>query len=1044
MADQNITIRMPDGTPAYFPSGTPNDMLVQAVTDYNKAQQKEPLVPSHQQQQQGTPLVSAHAPQPQESLLDKTRGVIHSGLGLIGEALQAGPAERLKKTHPEIKILGDTSDEKSFFPPAQYNEGATPGQRIINVGKFAYNNLINPLGTPSGFLGSAVSSRPGVEVLPPEKVAAGLNVGRIPRGYLAREAGPTGAAQIAPHELPAGQQFQPRGLLEGGTVNAENAGPRFIAPNRGPAMSPEEAALMERPANSIAVNRTVRPEGVELPTRTSRGSLIRPEVSPFSTLGGFRETGTPPSGPYPLNVVPHQVLPRQAQTVQTGLAPNRAVLDAIAGQPPSQIIPPGAEIPRSPGVNAYPNRIAANPITRPYEPEPSGLTQEELAARDAAIKRLSNRPSEQLGAANPTAKEPPPSQVLWENTGTQAPEQPGDFYPSGFTKTYTRPEATPFQPAVAPTFEGNLKSFAQWVNWHRAAPLGGKIEGAKFEDLRASGMDAVKAFESGNRTGRLADVANWFDEMYKKIRAAGIDINYQEDYLQHIWDNTPEEIATKLQNIRVPENAPFTKERFFNTYEQGIAAGLTPKYTTIPDIVRSYKAAVDRAVANKKFYDYLRATGQLAKGSSITPKEWARSSMGPFKEQIFGLLKNHFEEVPSWVRKIGDTVSGMKNLYLGGGLPGTDINMHKWNITQRAFMSRGMKGLGDSIKSTFVPSAYKQFVMEHIEDAYDMVKHGLTFDIEDHSLFSRAPNELEKSLNSTVIGRQVSRVMKGVRSVWEEPLFGGVDRIGSLPAMKLKDALSVRDRLIAGGMDATEAKQLASEYTNTLYGGVNRAARGWSKSKWEAARISLLAPDWLLTNVEIAQKAFQALRGTADPLYLRAFVRGLGPKVATKIIKYGIAGGIAEKVWDINNPNRSEDIPVGYDAKGRTRNFSPLGTSFEAVRLPEQLATGTAGGNLGMLFEQIRNRMSLPLGNAMNLVKNVDAFGRPLYGKNTYGKPIPAWKQAAGISQQFAGPFQPQIAQGLINYSLGDISLEQALSAGLELPFRYRYEEKKK
>ncbi len=73
-----------------------------------------------------------------------------------------------------------------------------------------------------------------------------------------------------------------------------------------------------------------------------------------------------------------------------------------------------------------------------------------------------------------------------------------------------------------------------------------------------------------------------------------------------------------------------------------------------------------------------------------------------------------------------------------------------------------------------------------------------------------------------------------------------------------------------------------------------------------------------------------------------------------------------------------------------------------------------------------------------NVVLNRDEFGNPLRGIGKFGKPIGYARSGARIADQLTRPIQPQQAQALSDYLQGNISAEEAIAKGLELPVQYR------
>ena len=99
------------------------------------------------------------------------------------------------------------------------------------------------------------------------------------------------------------------------------------------------------------------------------------------------------------------------------------------------------------------------------------------------------------------------------------------------------------------------KIYRDWVNQSGESnkAISGRIAAKPFTALKGQGMDAVHAFQSGDRSGQLADVEKWSKELLSKEQAAGIPVEAKKNYLPQYWANSPEEVA-KAQAKYAGEN----------------------------------------------------------------------------------------------------------------------------------------------------------------------------------------------------------------------------------------------------------------------------------------------------------------------------------------------------------------------------------------------------------------------------------------------------------------------------------------------------------
>lgn len=616
-----------------------------------------------------------------------------------------------------------------------------------------------------------------------------------------------------------------------------------------------------------------------------------------------------------------------------------------------------------------------------------------------------------------------------------------------FSPIYNRPVMKivgPKQVAaeIAPKPTRTLRqAFEDWDNKRkRGAIFRAAMVDQEFVDL-PEGQSAIKAFQSGDRTGRLADVQKYFDAVHSVAVKAGIlkEGQFKENYLRQLWKNSEDEVRQAYQRMGVKEIPNFAKESIFKSYAQGIAAGLTPKYNNIRDIIKVYEGEVHRALANKELYNYLRERGMVAEGKSVDPRTW-RLNPGPDYQEAYKYLKDALEETPDWQKNIADVFSYTKNLYLGGGIPWTPLNIHGYNVTRSDIAARGaIKGLGNFFRIFQPGRAARQIkdLKANQSKIADWIDKGYEYGVEDRKVTGEHRVPLEKYLEEYKVGRAVHKGVDFFQRIVEDPLFKV-----HLPHTKFKFTEARIKELTKRGMDTEAATRAAIKDANAFYGGINKALRRATYN--DALRIGFLAPDWFESRIRTGARQVagtaRVLAGRAretDPLYAKAFARSLAMHGAGK----GATIAAGKSLYDIytGKPTDVTDIPIGETPEGREIKFPVHGTANEHLRLPEQIAVAATQGDIFTPLDIIKNRLNQPIQSTINIVTGRDSLGRPLHGRGlTLGESV----KRMGV--EAARPFTYPWMSAFVQFLTGQMDPVEAGLSAIEAPVEFSSPDPKK
>lgn len=585
------------------------------------------------------------------------------------------------------------------------------------------------------------------------------------------------------------------------------------------------------------------------------------------------------------------------------------------------------------------------------------------------------------------------------------------------------------------TFRGR---FADWVNKRKASVIEGVLKGRDFKDLDYLGMQGIHDFQSGKRTGRLKAVQDYFDKKAEELDFWGVKADYRENYVPQIWADDPEKVQAVFRRLGLKPS--FTLKRVFENYQAGIKHGLTPRFDKLSDLINWYEQKANKAIADRQFYDYAKDMNwikPLGKGGpdwkhldanffpSIRVKSKSSNEVRTLpmtaSPELHEMITNYLGDPNQQIQFAADAASLSKNLAMSSGVPFTGINAHGFNILARTLIGNP-KALLTNGKYIFYPKSAGKFLDQNLHRAPEAVRSGLSLTTEGH--------EMGVVGSTNLTGKLMEGFFKGQGKMFEDPLFQNI-----IPALKLKHWADMTEDLVKSGMGREAAKRKAAEMSNDLYGGFNWEALGRSRDLNNLKRAIILAPDWLTTNYRLGKGIVKGVLDPKNPLgrqYAKIARNAIGAYIAADLVNYMKNG---HHMWE-NEPGHSLDIQFGRSGDS-DRYIRPFGTAADFVRLPVDGISALFQGDLGQGFRIAKNRLSIPGNTGLNFLGNQDDFGKPLYGRDAYGRKIPVAQQATGMLGEVSDLFTPPYIASSANYASGRLNLEQAAIGAVESPVRY-------
>lgn len=637
---------------------------------------------------------------------------------------------------------------------------------------------------------------------------------------------------------------------------------------------------------------------------------------------------------------------------------------------------------------------------------------------------------------------------------------------------YINPDETSSEPqkAIEGDVEKNYGPFddewAKYVNGRSAAKLEGNYVAKRFSYLDQDVPDNANVpatyeqlsldtpivhLQNAMKDGFFPEVRQHFDDIHQALNDAGVDTAYKEDYLPQMWDNSPEEISNALGK-RLTAKPSFTYESFFKDYQEGIEAGLTPKFTKPSDLISYYTNYAKKAIADKQFLDYLKDTGQLRtdKPSSdwrtINPDFFPKAYQGKnytAPKPIVDTLENYFTnpENGNFGERTLDTIADLTGkttrTVLGFHIPGTAWSMHGINTSIANALYgedlnplKAVGRLGESAYYLTRPNQAENFLSENPASAIRAVKDG-----------GLAITGMSSDVGSPLITGD-NLAAKGLNILTSpKPLFQQF-----IPSMMLKAYERQVKYLTDKGVDyPTAAKQAGNDVNNT-FGVLNReqSTSGFvaDKNLNNVKRIILLAPNWLESRGRISVETAKAMLDPNNPIgrkYLSGVTNFLASYAGLQGLNYLSSGHSTLE----NGAGKELSLSLGKDSKGKDTYLNPYAGAIDFIKVPLDIAHSALEGNLAEGSKDIRSRASEPAQFAIDLLSNTDWKGSPILGdKDSHGKSQSVYTQVGNLGVDATSHFAPIGLEGAIDYSRDKISPEEAASRVLQLPLSYRSEPK--
>lgn len=596
--------------------------------------------------------------------------------------------------------------------------------------------------------------------------------------------------------------------------------------------------------------------------------------------------------------------------------------------------------------------------------------------------------------------------------------------------------------------------------WKRSLLVGKEIANEDTHSVNIpakEGMKVINDYEAARPTKYSAQLKTIFDSLHKEATARGLDFGFRENYLPHVYKETPVQIreafAKFLKDKGVddqmakdyldgvteltPElakslklNPSFIKQRTFNSYAEAEKYGLHPKYDNPAQLVGYYRQELEKTMANRTFMDKLQKEGKILPADLaprtwdeiklvyggdrwFAPKEFAKVINGQIlNEQDLGFLDKAFHMTAEASKK-------MQEIALSAGVPKSNINFFSIGQTIKAITAGDFKSVVPFLRANFNEASIRYFEKNQ-GVIKDMAAQGIDIGKRVGS-YGELYGQLAKKWGE--------RDFKGIAGEAWDKLFNEKTFGSFMPQLYMQTFKDAVARGMKSGLEKPEANEFAADVTRKMFGLFEDAGR--SLKTQDKLSASLFAPKF---REGILNTLFNTVKSVTTEIRNPAFYKNRR-LVAGMAITYAAYNALNYKLngnfmW--SNPNGHEfDLRIPRD-NGEVV-YMPFMPSFLAFG--RNLVSGVLNvgkGDFKTAGQQFSGVLSMPFQIGSQVLTNKNYFGNPIYADtDTTSTKLLKIAKYVGLAVN-----HPYVAE-LMNQISDKKPLYQSISTALELPLKF-------
>jgi len=532
----------------------------------------------------------------------------------------------------------------------------------------------------------------------------------------------------------------------------------------------------------------------------------------------------------------------------------------------------------------------------------------------------------------------------------------------------------------------------RWIGAKQAAGTTGAEMTAKYNVPWSKVKETIRQLESSKGknqyTKAIRDAYNIaFEEAKALTKQTGQKIEYLQNYLTHIWKESPAQIEAKFRGAG--RTFSFANERTIPTYEEGIKLGLTPRYENPAQMLGEYYNKLGQTKANLNFINELKNEGL------VVPASIGAHTQGFMPIEALGFPKNTTSfngqtvignwyapvELAQKINKLMSPQEGSKilkatgwasgkiqDIVLSGGTPYAPNNAFVFaQGLKETLAGRGLPFIKSWVQATIPGTATKTFKMNA----------GLIKEMQSAGIPFRSSFTIDQVADQGIFRNWFGK--KGGQ-IWNKAVNDATFQ-RFMPLLQLNFYRDVKTTLIKKGVSEAIAITKASEATKNFYG-LTQVGKDAMKSEnyKNLLKTVTFAPKYRASMINFWTNNLKSMAHPFSPENIANTRFNIGALLT--FAGYEVANYALNGKWMHENPSGTEDkllIPLD---NGQTIGIPFLSSIATIPRMAGRIALKTFKGDIKGAGMELRSATSMLIKPFLDIGANEDYYGRAIYNES--------------------------------------------------------------
>ncbi|MBQ6450014.1 J domain-containing protein [bacterium] len=547
------------------------------------------------------------------------------------------------------------------------------------------------------------------------------------------------------------------------------------------------------------------------------------------------------------------------------------------------------------------------------------------------------------------------------------------------------------------------------------------------------------------------DLRAFFEDLHEqqKLRTAE-DFGHLPNYFPQKWRNTPQEIK-KVEDELLKQSGQVRQEhmerRIIPDYKTGVELGLTPKYTHFAPLIGEYYVRANRAIDNYELQHDLMARGLLQTGKKegkfwnlVTADSLPSGGRKLYAPQaIAKTLDNIWGKGAERSAILGTTAklnSGLQNMILSGGIPGTPLNSFVYGQVIKEATGGNFAAV-KNLAQTFTGDI-DTFMKDHRSTIKQMnaqgirINPGWDYRTEYANIFVKPTDDLVQAngkLEKTLVG--LDMVGDKLNSTFGDATFKNF-----MPRLNMEIFEKAYQEALDLGKTESEAAKFAGDTLKNWRGLTDPYAR--NKKVQQAIDSIFFAPQYregminFWTNLTRSVTSGDVFHSDgAGNKQMRNFIIGTTITYGLmNVANYALNGRFC---WENKSGNKlSIEIPETYllgGEAGRALRAPLLPSTSTMPRNAIEFGLAALEGDGETMRRLAAGYFGMGIKLPLELIGNQDFYGNPIRDSDSS-----LLNQAGQMASYIAGNYSHPYVGAAVNYLTGRKNALESAAQVLELP----------